>query len=70
VQEEDEDDLWALYFDCDDDGLTGEDGIGNQRKRMLEVEVWRKEMRRDMDTALNERRERLEQREELGVNVK
>jgi hypothetical protein len=69
VQEEDGDELWALYFDCDDDGLTGNDGIGKKGKRMLEVEVWRKEMRRDMDTAMNERRGRLEEREELGYTV-
>jgi hypothetical protein len=70
VQEEDEDDLWALYFDVGDDGLTGtDDSIGNKRKRMLEVEVWRKEIRRDLQDSLDERRERLEQREELGHTV-
>jgi hypothetical protein len=69
VQEDAEDDLWALYFDCEDDGLTGKDRIGNDKKRMLEVEVNRKEIKRDMDTALSERRERLEQREELGHTV-
>jgi hypothetical protein len=36
---------------------------------MLEVEVWRKEMRRDYDDAMNERRERMEAREEIGETV-
>ncbi|KAF2669354.1 hypothetical protein BT63DRAFT_425084 [Microthyrium microscopicum] len=69
VEEEPDDDLWALYFDCEDDGLTGKDQIGNQNKRMLEVQVLRKEMRRDMADAMHERIERMEQREELGVTV-
>ena len=69
VQEEDGDNMWALYFDCDDDGLTGHDGIGNQGKRMLEVEVWRKELRRGRDSALEERAERLKTRDELGHTV-
>jgi len=33
------------------------------------VEVWRKEMRRDYDDAMNERRERMEAREETGETV-
>lgn len=69
VQEEDGDDMWALYFDARDDGLTGEGQMGNKQKRMLEVEVWRKEIRRDYDDAINERRERMEAREELGETV-
>ncbi|TKA31354.1 hypothetical protein B0A50_02199 [Salinomyces thailandicus] len=66
VQENDGDDLWALYFDCEDDGLTGENRIGNKDKRMLEVEVWRKEARRKLDSSINERAERLEEREKRG----
>ncbi|KAK5120363.1 hypothetical protein LTR85_006302 [Meristemomyces frigidus] len=69
VQEEDGDEMWALYFDCEDDGLTGEDQIGHRDKRMLEVEVCRKEVRRDRDAAINERAERLEMREETGKKV-
>ncbi|CAD0091648.1 unnamed protein product [Aureobasidium vineae] len=46
VQEDEESDLWALYFDRDDDGLRGEGKVGTQDKRMLLVEVSRKEMRR------------------------
>lgn len=54
-----------------DDGLTTtEASIGHKRKRMLEVEVWRKEIRRDFDAALSERRERIEQREELAQKDK
>ncbi|KAI8935482.1 hypothetical protein NX059_008051 [Plenodomus lindquistii] len=34
--------LWALYFDVDDDGLRGVVGEG---KKVLEVELWRKEKR-------------------------
>jgi hypothetical protein len=69
VQEEDGDEMWALYFDVEDDGLTGDGQIGNRRKRMLEVEVWRKEMRRDYDDALKKRQERIEAREESGETV-
>ncbi|KAI4731850.1 hypothetical protein E4T49_00319 [Aureobasidium sp. EXF-10728] len=46
VQEDEESDLWALYFDRDDDGLRGEGKVGTQGKRMLLAEVSRKEMRR------------------------
>nr|POE65886.1 hypothetical protein CFP56_57576 [Quercus suber] len=69
VQETDGDEMWALYFDCDDDGLTGNGRVGNDGKRMLEVDVWRKEMKRGFDDALNERLERMEQRAELGKDV-
>ena len=64
VQENDGDELWALYFDCEDNGLTGEGQIGNRRVRMLEVEVWRKEIKKGWEDAMNERRERLEARKE------
>jgi hypothetical protein len=46
VQEDEDSDLWALYFDRDDDGLRGEGKVGTQDKRMLLVEISRKEMRR------------------------
>jgi hypothetical protein len=46
VQEDEESDLWALYFDRDDDGLRGEGKVGTQNKRMLLAEISRKEMRR------------------------
>lgn len=65
VQESESDDMWALYFDVRDDGLTGEGQIGNSGKRMLEVEIWRKELRRDLDTSVKQRRERVESREEV-----
>lgn len=69
VQEEDGDEMWALYFDVLDDGLTGEGQMGNKKKRMLEVDVWRKEIRRNLDDALQERKERMEAREEMGMTV-
>lgn len=66
VQEDDGDDMWALYFDCKDDGLTGEGQIGNKGKRMLEVEVSRKEVRRDFEAAFTERAERVSLRQGQG----
>jgi hypothetical protein len=69
VQEEDGDEMWAVYFDANDDGLTGEGQVGNRRKRMLELEVWRKEQRRDYDEAMSERVERMQAREELDKTV-
>nr|POE46864.1 hypothetical protein CFP56_00196 [Quercus suber] len=69
VQEADGDELWALYFDCDDDGLTGDGRVGNDGKRMLEVDVWRKEMKRGFEEALDERVQRMQQRAELGKEV-
>lgn len=41
--------MWALYFDREDDGLKG---VGVEGRK-LEVELWRKELRRgkeDKDT--------------------
>jgi hypothetical protein len=64
VQEEDGDPVWALYFDCQDNGLTAPGQIGTKGKRMLEVEIWRKELRRDLASSLAERSERLESRAE------
>ncbi|KAI5245510.1 hypothetical protein E4T43_03195 [Aureobasidium subglaciale] len=59
VQEDEESDLWALYFDRDDDGLRGEGKVGTQGKRMLLVEVSRKEMRRTKMTSDEERVSRI-----------
>ncbi|WVQ81710.1 hypothetical protein IAT38_003835 [Cryptococcus sp. DSM 104549] len=64
VQEDEEKDLWALYFDRDDDGLTGEGKVGDvegtgKRRRMLEVVVSRAEMEKTRFAAIEERRERL-----------
>lgn len=64
VQENDDDELWALYFDVRDDGLTGEGQVGLGGKRMLEVEVWRKEVRRDLDVSLAQRQERMDLRKD------
>lgn len=66
VQEEEDEDMWALYFDCKDNGLTARGQIGNEGKRMLEVEVWRKELRRGHEDAIDERKERLQLREEAS----
>lgn len=49
---------WAVYFDVEDDGLKGVEGGGEKvekgkRRRKLEVELWRKELKRgreDKDT--------------------
>lgn len=38
--------LWALYFDRDDDGLRSKLGPG---KRVLEIELWRREKRYKKD---------------------
>ncbi|KAK8864737.1 hypothetical protein IAR55_001993 [Kwoniella newhampshirensis] len=64
VQEDVERDLWALYFDKDDDGLTGEGKIGDvrltgKRKRMLVVQLVRVEMEKTSYDAVEERRARL-----------
>lgn len=58
VEEEEDSDLWALYCDRDDDGLRGEGKVGTQGKRMLLVDISRKEKRR---TKLNSDEERIEQ---------
>ncbi|KAG2164904.1 hypothetical protein VTO58DRAFT_107898 [Aureobasidium pullulans] len=59
VQEDENSDLWALYFDRDDDGLRSEGRVGTQDKRMLEVEVSRKEKRRTKLTSDEERIDRI-----------
>ncbi|KAK4561678.1 hypothetical protein LTR86_004357 [Recurvomyces mirabilis] len=66
VQEESGSDLWALYFDCNDDGLRRDGQPGKLGKKILELEVWRKELRRERYDAVHERFERLELREEHG----
>jgi hypothetical protein len=39
---EEEEDVWALYFDMDDDGLSEKVPLD---KRIMEIELTRKEMR-------------------------
>jgi len=56
--------LWALYFDVQDDGLKGDGRVGTQDLRMLEVEIWRRELRLDRETAMIERVERIKARED------
>lgn len=64
VEEEDGSDLWALYFDRDDDGLRSKDRIGTKGKRMLAVEVWRKELRKTKDMSNAERIDRIQKQAE------
>ncbi|KAI5359303.1 hypothetical protein Slin14017_G102050 [Septoria linicola] len=64
VQEVDGDQMWALYFDVQDDGLTGNNRIGNQAVRMLALEVWRRELHIDRETAVDERIDRIRMRQE------
>jgi hypothetical protein len=79
VQEDEDDDLWALYFDSEDDGLRSGGRVGTEGKRMLAVEVWRKERRKGKEASDVERLERLRDRKEaekknaeaeIGVEVK
>jgi len=62
VKEDDDKDLWALYFDREDDGLSGEGQVGQEgaRKRMLQVLVERVERVRTREMAEEERAETLE----------
>ncbi|KAK6409910.1 hypothetical protein LTR81_015840 [Elasticomyces elasticus] len=66
VEEEEGSGLWGLYFDCDDDGLRGEGKMGREGKMVVQLEVWRKEIRRERVDAVTERFERLGMREEHG----
>ncbi|KAF2191221.1 hypothetical protein K469DRAFT_622700 [Zopfia rhizophila CBS 207.26] len=59
VQEDEEMDLWALYFDRDDNGLRGEGQIGWERKRMLQVQIARTERVKTKEMANEERDETL-----------
>lgn len=65
VEETEGSGLWALYFDCEDDGLREKGRVGTQDLRMLALEVWRRETRIDRDQAVKERIERIQAREEL-----
>ncbi|KAK4892802.1 hypothetical protein LTR27_008716 [Elasticomyces elasticus] len=58
--------FWGLYFDCDDDGLRGEGQPGKEGKMVVQLEVWRKEIRRERVDAVTERFERLGMREGHG----
>ena len=64
VQEKPDDEMWALYFDCNDDGLRKDGQPGKLGQPLLELEVWRKELRRERFDAVHERLERLQLREE------
>lgn len=59
VEEEEGSDFWAVYFDRDDDGLQSGDRIGTKGKRMLAIELWRREIRKTKDASDRERIERV-----------
>lgn len=64
VQEDEDDDLWALYFDLDNDGLRRKELIADKtgmgrRYRMLEVQLVRRERPKAHDMAIGERVERI-----------
>lgn len=76
VEEDEGSDLWALYFDCDDDGLQSGEKIGTKGKKMLALEIWRKELRKDKEASDAERIERVrntadaeKKREEAEIGV-
>ncbi|KAK3116990.1 hypothetical protein LTR53_002072 [Teratosphaeriaceae sp. CCFEE 6253] len=75
VEEEEGSGLWALYFDVNDDGLRQEGQPGRKGKAVLQLEVWRKEIRKERHDAVRERfdrlnlRERSEEREEKTVDT-
>lgn len=74
VEEDDGSDLWALYFDKDDDELKIRDRIGTRSKRMLAVEIWRKELKKTKDASRAERLEKIRRqtekdKQELDANI-
>ena len=64
VEEKEGDPMWALYFDVEDDGLRDKGRVGDQGKRMLALEIWRREPRVGYDAAVEEREDRIKAREE------
>lgn len=69
VQEDEDADEWALYFDRDDNGLRGAGMVGLEDRRMLEVEVRRKERKKVREVALEEKDARLRSMAEQENNV-
>ncbi|WWC67068.1 uncharacterized protein I206_100975 [Kwoniella pini CBS 10737] len=60
VQEDSNKDIWSLYFDRFDDGLSSNGLIGDGRQiRMLEIQLIRKERVKGFDMACEERVERI-----------
>ncbi|WWD06126.1 hypothetical protein V865_004211 [Kwoniella europaea PYCC6329] len=64
VEEDEREDIWALYFDRFDDGLSSDGLIGDfestgKQVRMLEVQLIRKERQKDFEMAQEERVERI-----------
>ena len=59
--------LWGLYFDVKDDGLSSGGRIGAEywKYHMLEVELTRRERRRTREAAIEERVDRLKQRQKV-----
>jgi hypothetical protein len=64
VEEHEGSELWAIYFDVDDDGLRGDGKVGTKRLRMLALEIWRRELRWNREDAVQERVDRLKARRE------
>lgn len=61
VQEDEGNDLWALYFDKDDNWLTStEDMVGQLKKRKLQVQLSRREKPRTKAEEDSDRAERAE----------
>ncbi|TYJ52420.1 hypothetical protein B9479_006996 [Cryptococcus floricola] len=71
VQEDAERDLWALYFDRSDDGLTGEGKVGDvergrgKGRRMLYVRLIRKEPTRTLGKQREDEEEGRRREEEM-----
>ena len=59
--------LWALYFDVHDDGLRSGNRAGDPpgRRRILEIELSRREKKKTRGVAIEERIDRIEKREEM-----
>ncbi|ODN98242.1 hypothetical protein L198_03484 [Cryptococcus wingfieldii CBS 7118] len=73
VQEDAEKDLWALYFDRSDDGLTGEGKVGDfettgVQMRMLYVRLARREEPRTIGKHEQEKAEGKKKKEELELD--
>lgn len=61
VAVQEDDGQWALYFDRGDNGLQGEGLIGSRGpRRMLEVQLRRREQSKEYEAAIDERVERIQ----------
>ncbi|TYJ51353.1 hypothetical protein B9479_008079 [Cryptococcus floricola] len=74
VQEDEEKDLWALYFDRSDDGLTGEGMVGDVettgvQRRMMYVHLGRRESPRTLAKHREEKEQQRKKKEEAPDNA-